>query len=123
LVRVDQCKERVLLVAAHVVDRNDAGMIELGDGARFGQIRFGFFRTGDETAMGDLDRDGPLQLVVVGQVNEAESALTENFLDAVATDVRGCGRSTNGRAGSPSRFVYGLVRIVHAGDPSFNWVW
>src|SRR5205814_5086278 len=34
-----------------------------------------------------LDGDEPLQLVIVGEIDEAETASTENFFDAVATDV------------------------------------
>jgi hypothetical protein len=83
----------------------------------------GVFGPGNQFAVRHLYSDRPLQLLVVGQVNEAETALTENFLDAVSTDVRGGGRNTNGLAGFPSRFVYGLVRIVHAGCPSFSGVW
>jgi hypothetical protein len=98
-------------------------MIEVGDGAGFGQIGFGGFGAIHEFVMRHLDCDAPLQLVVVSEIDKAETALTENFLDAVATDVRGGGCSTNGRAGFPSRFVYGLVGIVHAGCPTFSWVW
>jgi hypothetical protein len=72
--------------------------------------------------MRHLDGNKTLQLVIVGEIDKAEAALTEGFLDTVATDVRGGVRSRNGRAGFPSRFVYGLVSIVHAGCPSFSWV-
>ena len=36
--------------------------------------------------MRHLDGHGPLQLVVVGQIDEAEAALAQHFLDPVATD-------------------------------------
>ena len=88
-------------------------MIELGDGARFGQIRFGFFRTGDETAMGDLDRDGPLQLVVVGQVNQTKTALAQDSFHPVAADVLGRGLSRDGRDWFPFWLINGPQRIVH----------
>ena len=45
----------------------------------------------------NLDGHESLQLVIVGKVDEAETALTEDFLDAVATDVLRF-RSGNGRA-------------------------
>ena len=38
--------------------------------------------------MRHLDGDGPLQLIVVGEVNEAEAAFAQDPLDAVATDLR-----------------------------------
>jgi hypothetical protein len=36
----------------------------------------------------ELQRHVPLQLVVVGEIDEAEAAQTEDFLDTVATDSR-----------------------------------
>ena len=66
-----------------------------------------------QLAVRHLDGDQTLQLVIVGEVAEAESALTEDFLDAVATDVRGRGFRKDRLDGFPSGFVYGLVRIVH----------
>ena len=45
--------------------------------------------------MRHLDRHEPLQLVVVGQIDEAEAALAQHLLDAVATDPLGMlGRRT-----------------------------
>ena len=96
-------------------------MVEIGDGAGFGQVGFGVGGLSDELGVRNLDGDEPLQLVVMGEVDEAEAALAQHSLDPVATDLRGGGRSRNARAGFPSRFVYGLVRIVHAGCPSFSW--
>jgi hypothetical protein len=79
-----------------------------------------------------LDGHEPLQLLVVGQVDQAEAALTQEPLDAVAADVRGCGRGRNGRAWFRRRHrrghgingrawfpsaLDGLVRIVHRSSP------
>jgi hypothetical protein len=88
----------------------------------FRQVGFGGFRAIHQLAMRNLLGDEALQLVVVGEIDEAEPSLTEDFLNAVATNVRGSRRSRDGRAGFPSRFVYGLVSIVYAGCPSFGWV-
>ena len=67
-------------------------MVEVGDGAGFGQVGFGVFGASHQLAVRHLDGHGPLQLVVVGQVDEAEAALAQDSLDPVATDVlgRGC---------------------------------
>jgi hypothetical protein len=63
--------------------------------------------------MWHLDSDETLQLVIVGEIDQAETALAEQALDPVATDVRGGGCPRNGLAGLPSGFVHGLLRIVH----------
>ncbi len=60
--------------AAHVIDGNDVRVVEVGDGSRFGQVGFGGFGTIHQLAVRNLDGDEPLQLVVVGEVDEAEAA-------------------------------------------------
>src|SRR5262245_33455017 len=95
-------------------------MIEVGDGTGFGQIGFGGFGAIHEFAVRYLDSDEPLQLVIVGEIDEAETALTEDFLDSITTDVRW--RSRIGRGSLPSGFVYRLVRIVHTDRPPCIWV-
>ena len=62
-------------------------MIEVGDGAGFGQIGFGITRLSNQPSMGHLDRHGPLQLLVVSEVDEAEAAFAEDFLHQVATNL------------------------------------
>ena len=64
-----------LLGAADIEDGHDVRVVEVGDGAGFGQVGFGGFGAIDELAMRHLDGDEPLQLVVVGEVDEAEAAL------------------------------------------------
>ena len=62
------------------------GMIEVGDGAGFGQVGFGVFESIHQLAMRHLDGHRAVQLVVVGQIDEAEAALAEHTFDPVATD-------------------------------------
>ena len=70
-------------------------MIEIGDGAGFGQIGLGIFGLRDQLGVRHLDGDGPVQLLVVGQIDEAEAAFAQHLLDAVATDPLGMfGRRT-----------------------------
>ena len=86
--------------AADVVDGDDVRVVEVGDGAGLGQVGFGVVGPGDQMGVRHLDRHGALQLVVVGQVDEAEAALAQQPLDAVAADVRrqrGGGVSAEGR--------------------------
>ena len=64
-------------------------MIEAGDGAGFGQIGFGVFGPGHQLAVRHLDGHETLQLLVVGQVDEAEAAFAQDSLDPVATDSLG----------------------------------
>ena len=75
-------------------------VIEVGDGAGFGQIGFGVFGPSHQLAMRHLDRHEPLQLVVMGEIDEAEAALAQDLLDPVATDA--LGRREVARAGGPS---------------------
>ena len=84
-----------VLGAADIVDGNDVRVVEVGDGAGFGQIGFGVFGPSHQLAVRHLDGDEPLQLVVVGQVDEAEAAFAQDLLDPVATDPLGMfGRRT-----------------------------
>src|SRR5262249_20627716 len=107
--------------AAHVKDGDDVWVVETGDGAGFGQVRFGVGGLGDELGVRNLDGDGPLQLVVVGQIDEAEAALAQDLLDAVSTNVlRHIGDGVNG-GGSVcgSRLVRTcFVGGVHEHSPS-----
>ena len=54
--------------------------------------------------MRHLDGDGPVQLLVLGEIDEAEAPLAQHFLDAVATDplgmLRRCSRTL--RDGCPT---------------------
>ena len=61
-------------------------MVEVGDGAGFGQVGFGIFGPGDQLAVRHLDGHGAMQLLVVGQVDQAEAALAQQPLHPVAAD-------------------------------------
>ena len=61
-------------------------MIEVRDGAGFRQVSFGIFESIHQVAMWHFDRHRAAQLVVLGQIHEAEPALTQYALDPVATD-------------------------------------
>lgn len=61
--------------AAHVMHGNDVGMIEAGDGAGFGQVRFGIFGAIHQLAMRNFDSHKTLQLVVVSEIHDPEAAL------------------------------------------------
>ena len=86
-------------------------VIEVGDGAGFGQVGFGIFGSIHQLAMRHLDGHEPLQLVVVGQVDEAEAALAQHLLDPVATDVLRLGGG-NGQGGG----LVIVARLVVAGS-------
>src|SRR5262249_18393887 len=102
--------------AADVEDRDDVRVIEVGDGAGFGQVGVGGFGTIHQLAVRNLDGAGPLQLPVVGEVDDAGPAPAEHLLDAVATDVRRQGgiRVNGGGGVCVSRLVRtGFVGLVH----------
>ena len=84
-----------VLCAADIMHRDDAGMIEIGDRASFGEIRLCIFRLRDQLGVRNLDGNGPVQLLILGQIDKAEAAFAEHLLDAVATDPLGMfGRRT-----------------------------
>ena len=69
------------------MDGDNVRVVQVGDRAGLDQIRLGVFRPGNEPAVGHLDRHEALQLVVTGQVDEAEIPLSENSLNPVTADV------------------------------------
>jgi hypothetical protein len=75
---------RELLGAAHVVNRHDIGMVQVGDDARFGEIGFGTAGFGHQMGMRNLDRHRAAQLLVLSQVDEAEAASAQHPFDPVA---------------------------------------
>jgi hypothetical protein len=64
-------------------------MVEAGGRAGLGDVGFNIFGLGNQPTVGHLDRHAPLQLLVVGQVDDAEAALSQDSLDPVATDALG----------------------------------
>src|SRR5205823_4455484 len=72
-------------------------------------------------AMRHLDGDEPLQLVIVGEIDKPETALTDDFFDAVATDVLRLrsGKGINGGLVVAARLVItGSFRVVHGSSSS-----
>jgi len=47
------------------------------------------FRLGNQLGVRHLDCNQPIQLLIVGQIDEAETAFAQDLLDAVATDTCG----------------------------------
>ncbi len=86
-------------------------MIQIGDRAGFSQVRLGIFRAFHAFPMRHLDHHEPLQLVVVSQVDEAETALAQDPLNTVAADSLGLliGRNV----------TYGGFRSVRRGNTRF----
>ncbi len=110
-------KQGNLVGAADIVDRHDVRVVEVGDGAGFGQIGFGVFGASHQLGVRHLDGDEPLQLVVVGEVDEAEAALAQDFLDAVATDVlrlRGGNTIDGGLVVAARLVITSSFRVVHS---------
>jgi hypothetical protein len=67
--------------------------------------------------MRHLDGHEPPALVIVGQINKAESTFAQHPFDPVATEVAKGGLGSEGRDWFPSRVVNGLVKIVHGSCP------
>jgi hypothetical protein len=65
-----------------------------------------------------VDGDEPLQLVVLGQVNQTKTAFAQDSFHPVAADAVGHGLSGNRRGWFPFWLIKGLHRIVHTTLPS-----
>ena len=55
--------------AADVVDRDDVGVVELGEDLGLGQVGLDVLGAGDPLGVGHLDRHRPVEVVVLGQVD------------------------------------------------------
>jgi hypothetical protein len=66
-------------------------VVEIGDGAGFGQIGFGVFGVGHSMVVRHLYGHGAIQLVIVSQINNAKTTLSKDSFHPVATDVLGRG--------------------------------
>ena len=62
-------------------------MIETGDDLSFGKILPGV--AAQSLDVGHLDRHGPLQLFVDGQIHQAEAASAQQPLDSIAANMLG----------------------------------
>ncbi len=81
--------------APGIMHRNDVGMIEIGDGAGFGEIRLGIFGLRDQPGVRHLDGDRPVQLLILRQIDEAEAPFAEQLFDPVTPDPpRACSERT-----------------------------
>lgn len=58
--------------AADVMDGNDVGVMQAGDGPCLGEIRFGIGAPGNEGGVRHLDGDGTPELIIVCQIDEPE---------------------------------------------------
>jgi hypothetical protein len=104
-----------ILGAAHVMHGNDMRVVEAGDGAGFGQVGFGVFGPGNKSGVRHLDGDRPLQLLVVGQVDDTEAASAQDSLHPVAADAL---RPRSGTLVNGGRLVWTrLVEVVHGQGP------
>jgi hypothetical protein len=73
--------------AAGVVDGDDVRVVEPGGGAGLGEVDVGVLGAADQPAVRHLDGHAALELVVVGQVDAAEPAFTQQPLDAITADL------------------------------------
>ena len=75
-----------LLGAADIEDGDDVGVIEVRDRAGFGQVSFGIFESIHQVAMWHLDGHRAAQLVVLGQIHQAEPAFAETAEHTIAAN-------------------------------------
>ncbi len=74
---------------AHVVDGDDARVVEPGEGAGLGQVGLDILATEDPIRVGHLDRHGAVEIVVLSQIDPAETAMAQESDHPVATELRG----------------------------------
>ena len=79
--------DRAIRGAAHVVDRDDVGMVERRDGASLGEVELRIAGILEPIRRRYLDRDLPLELLVESQVNAAECSLPQQSEQAIATEL------------------------------------
>ena len=75
--------------AAHVEDRHDVGMVQLGEDPGFDEKRLDVLGVGDSFGVRHLDGDRAVEVIVVSKIDPSESALTEPTDDPIAADLRG----------------------------------
>ena len=63
-------------------------MVEPGEDAGFVQIRFHILGASDSFRVRHLDRHGAVELVVVGEIDPSEAALSKQPDHPIATDLR-----------------------------------
>jgi hypothetical protein len=85
---------------AHVVDRHDVRVVEIGDRPRFAQVGDDIFELLHLLAMRHLDRHESLQLVIESQIDEAKAPFAQEPLNPVTTDLVGYGPDGALRAGT-----------------------
>ena len=78
-----------VLGPADVEDGDDVRMTERGERARFREKRLGILGPGDATGERHLDRDRPVEIVVVREVDPAEASFAEDLHDAISADAIG----------------------------------
>jgi hypothetical protein len=61
-------------------------MIEVGYRAGFGEILLGIFGFRDPPGVWHLDGHGPVQLLILSQINQAEAPFSQDLLDPVSTN-------------------------------------
>ena len=64
-----------LVGPAHVVDRDDVRVVELGEGTGLVEVGLDIRGAEDPVRVGHLDRHGTVEVVVPGEVDAAESPL------------------------------------------------
>src|SRR5215472_7156695 len=82
------------LVHAHVVDRHDAGVAQLGEPPRLLQGRFALHLRRAGLGAQHLDGHGPIELGIVAEVDGAEASRPQAAPHLVTAEGRGWGRDT-----------------------------
>ena len=71
------------------MDRDDVRVVQAGQDAGFGQVRLDILRPGDPLRVGDLDGHRAVEVVIMGQIDAPEAALTQEPDHPVTIDLLG----------------------------------
>jgi hypothetical protein len=68
------------------VDGDDVRVVKAGEDSCLGQVRLHVGRVRDPLGVRDFDRYRAVKLVVVGQIDDAETATPQDPVDPIASD-------------------------------------
>jgi hypothetical protein len=77
-----------VLAAANIINRDNVGVIQIGDILGFGQVSFDIFGARNQLAVGHFDGNGTVELLILSLIDTSKAALAQELQDSVATDLR-----------------------------------
>jgi hypothetical protein len=70
-----------VFAAANIINRDNVGVIEIGDILGFGQVSFDIFGARNQPAVGYLDGNVTVELLIVSLIDPSEATLAQELLN------------------------------------------